>query len=289
MFPLLREIWVNLLGFPTRAGGPKLSAEEQIARARFYWRVLTARDTLLKEYCAKFHDAKHRPTALVLDTDAAKELCPEYARDAAARIRYSFCVYEPAKIFIRDLYRRTVEQPAVSYVLFFAGGTASGKSTASNAWHGKSRVDGTLSRFDEAHGQIRHAFAHGKQVIVTYIFCEIEIALRRAIERAVERGRALSLRRFAETHFHSQQTVLRLHECFGSRDDFHFRIIDKTGRDSLVCDLRSFDTLRYESLEVVFARAQAAYRTEILRREDKGQPLRPELLAAFGRDGRRVG
>jgi len=293
MFTTVKEIWANVLGFRMMGDRQAFTREEEIVRARFALNVLTEFDELRFRYTEQFKDEKSRLTALILDTDAAKELCPEYGTSPEGRIRYSVCAYGPAKMFIRRLFKQEAASKRVQIVLFSSGGTASGKSTAMKIWHARGRdvlvVDGTLSDLRTARTQVRYALRKKKIVIIAHVFSPVEIAMRRALDRAVERGRILTIDTFAQTHFKSQRTVFDMDDEFGNHPSFAIRILDRRSEQGSVSDLLFLKSNRYETFIRVLERSKQAFADECERRRLEGSPLPEDIKAAFLRVGRRVG
>ena len=81
-----------------------LSAEEAEVEARFAALVQTRLDAIIAEYHARFGN--------VIDTDRAREFCPDYCRLKASRTRFSRAVYQPAKALADEIYRRSIRSPA---------------------------------------------------------------------------------------------------------------------------------------------------------------------------------
>ena len=74
--------------FSTKDG---FSHEERLVRQKFDYYLRGNFKNLRALYRRRFQN--------VLNTDQAKELCDEYAANEAEKIRFSRCVYEPAKAF----------------------------------------------------------------------------------------------------------------------------------------------------------------------------------------------
>src|SRR5947209_7271746 len=87
------------------------SSEQELARYRFERRLSQNYKVLRREYWRK--------NPGVINTDAAKELCPEYAEN---RTEYSKCVYQPAKRFADQIFLEEMESGRHTQVTFLAGG-----------------------------------------------------------------------------------------------------------------------------------------------------------------------
>ena len=80
-----------------------LSADEAEVEARFAELVQTRLDALIARYHARFGN--------VIDTDRAREFCPDYCHSKASRTRFSRAVYQPAKALADEIYRRSIRAP----------------------------------------------------------------------------------------------------------------------------------------------------------------------------------
>ena len=260
------------------------TAEERLVREKF--------DFYLNRNFRKFRSIYLLRFQNVLNTDQAKELCEEYSANENEKIRFSRCVYAPAKAFITKLFRIEIAKKRVSAVMFLAGGAGSGKSTAVEGWKLDGNfppdllvVDGTLSDFNEAKSQIDLALSHKKSVIVIYVFCPVEKAVKLALDRAIKRGRGLPIPRLAQTHYDSQRTIFRLSADYHLNANVQFHVVDNTGVRPAASDMLSIVSQKYESLDAVTASAQSALHHEQHTREESGSPLPRNIQELFGQNG----
>ena len=197
-----------------------LSAEEAEVEARFAALVQTRLDAIIAEYHARFGN--------VIDTDRAREFCPEYGRSQTSRTRFSRAVYQPAKALADEIYRRSIRSADAAEgwrILFTSGGTGVGKSTALASLSEEPQpnddfdilVDGTLSDHRASQEKIRAALAVGHRVTVAHVHRAFAETVRMVVTRAVEIGRTVTLDNIAATHFRSRETLFRLVEEFGTR------------------------------------------------------------------------
>ncbi len=265
----------------------KWSKDERVVRARFERAIRTDYKKLKSAYLRRFGP--------VINTDSAKELSPEYGTDDG-RVRFSKCVYDPAKQLVDSIYAEEVVEERWATVMFLAGGAASGKTTAVAAWKNSTKnrkgnlnslltVDGTLSNLTAASQQIELALETGHVVTIFYIYCPVELALFRALNRAVDLGRVLTLERFAQTHFDAQRTVLSLHETHQSNAGVEFAFMSVRENSAENTDLQNILESRYESFEAVLALANEAFKNEQYRRKVEGNPLPERIIAAFSPAG----
>lgn len=277
----------TLLEFLNKAlGGPK---DTEIAADR-YWRTLQRNYASMREaYLNKFEN--------VINTDNAKELCPYYSKNRESRVKYSVALYPPAHELASRIFLERVQDRDVKSVIFLAGGAASGKSTAAEIYKPTTSarsvlyVDGTLSNYDKAEKQIRECVDRGKNVLIIYVFCPVQTAVRLALDRAIQRGRVISLETLAETHFYSQKTFLRLFDTFIGETLVHFKISDVTNlrhpKEETIAFLKEVE---YPVLDDLLTRVNHAYTHEHSRRfSGNGAKIPREIDKAFLAKGRRVG
>lgn len=169
----------------------------------------------------------------VINTDSAKLLYAPYADDPELRVQFSRAVYGPAKWLMNELFERRVRDPEVKDVLFLTGGTASGKSSwvqsAGAMWRDADLVvDGTLSNRSLTESQITSVIRSGKRTRVVFVACDVRIALKRAVLRALQIHRTLSLKVFAGSHFHCRRTMDFVLNEFGASPQFRMTVVENS-------------------------------------------------------------
>lgn len=159
----------------------------------------------------------------ILNTDAARELFPEYA----ANRTLSAQVHEPASTFVKNLYAEKLSQPTPqgynSTVVFTAGGTGAGKTSAieqasKNAGDNLNKAemiyDTNMNTFKSADDKIQQALDAGRDVRIFYTYRDpieslTEGALTRAskMEKNFGSGRTVPLSEHLKTHIGSRNTI----------------------------------------------------------------------------------
>jgi len=200
----------------------------------------------MKEEYATLKDA-HADTAggRVLNTDAARELFPEYK----ANRTLSADVHEPASQFIKDLYQEKLSNPTPAgldnTVVFTAGGTGAGKtstirqaSSSANDMLNKAEMiyDTNMNTFSSADKKINQALDAGRDVQIFYTYRDpvtslVEGALPRAsrMEAAYGSGRTVPIGEHLKTHVGSRETIQKLSEKYKDNPNVHISVIDNTG------------------------------------------------------------
>lgn len=178
-------------------------------------RLVDDPDRLMRDYAALEDSEGGR----VLNTDTARELSPEYLAD---RTR-SADVHEAASDTIKLLYEQKLAQPTPegfdSTVLFTAGGTGAGKTSALKARGqagGNPEIiyDTNMNTLSSAVDKIEQALTAGRDVDIVYVYRDpVDALVNGAIPRAqrqAERygsGRTVPLREHARTHSGVRPTI----------------------------------------------------------------------------------
>jgi hypothetical protein len=171
----------------------------------------------------------------ILNVDMARELSPEYAADRTL----SADVHEPASEFVKKMYtERLAEQPKegeLPTVLFTAGGTGAGKSSAIEGALGpiaeRAQIiyDTNMNSEASAASKIDQALDAGKDVHIAYVYRDPAEALTNgALPRAERMGRTVPLENHAETHAGSFETINKLQERYKDNPSVQFSIIDNS-------------------------------------------------------------
>lgn len=200
-------------------------------------RLVNDPDRLLRDYAALEDSDGGR----VLNTDTARELSPEYLAD---RTRSSD-VHEAASDTIKLLYEQKLAQPTPegfdSTVLFTAGGTGAGKTSALKARGevgGRPEIiyDTNMNTLSSAVDKIEQALAAGRDVDIVYVYRDpVDALTNGAIPRAqrqVERfgtGRTVPLREHARTHSGVRPTIEAIAARYADDPRVNIDVIDNSG------------------------------------------------------------
>ena len=190
-----------------------------------------------------FADYAQRPESdggRVLNTDTARELSPEYLAD---RTR-SADVHEAASETVKRLYAKKLAEPTpVGHdptVLFTAGGTGAGKSTAVRALSGAERppeivYDTNMNSYASAEKKVQQALDAGRDVSILYVYRDpIEALTGGALPRAERQraefgtGRTVPLSEHARTHLGVRDVIERLAEKYKDNPNVRIRAYDNS-------------------------------------------------------------
>lgn len=211
----------------------------------------------------------------VLNTDTARELSPDYLADRTK----SAAVHEPASNFIQRLYaEKLAEAPKPGedpVVLFTAGGTGAGKSTAVKNVLGEEAAraqivyDTNMNGTQSAVTKIDQALSAGKEVKIAYVHREPTEALEQgALKRAMRQegefgsGRTVPIEEHVNTHVGANNSAREIAAHYANDPRVTMRIIDNSrgaGRAQLI-DLEKLPHIDYNTThEEAVAALEAAH------------------------------
>lgn len=290
---LLRERMQRMLAAPTDASAAetarlnRTSAETEIAAAMREFEKATAPtgnpitdklgDKLRTDYSRAVEEYASLPDTkggTVLNTDTARELSADYLAD---RTR-SADVHEPASAFIKRLYAEKLAGPTPPgmerRVLFTAGGTGAGKTTAVNAMPdamGRPEItyDTNMNTAGSAIKKIEQALEAGREVRIAYVYADPEQAFQQAMDRANSQkakfgsGRTVPIVEHVATHVGVSKVIRDLVDRYRHDLRVNFQVIDNSrGRgNAALVELRDLPVVGDNGLrERLEAAAQEAHR-----------------------------
>lgn len=208
------------------AGQRGVSPEGSAIEQRFAAHIGADREGVFDEgkYAKAVEAYRQRPDSAegrIISTDVARELSPDYL----ANRTLSADVHEPASQFTKRYYADRLREPhgPDDYVLFTAGGTGAGKTSALRqagadlSEHAQIIYDTNMNRLRSSEEKINQALASGRQVRIAYVYREPEEALvNGALPRAERQrgefgsGRTVPLQEHYNTHVGAQATMRAL-------------------------------------------------------------------------------
>jgi hypothetical protein len=265
-------------------------------------------DKLRTDYSRAVQEYSEHPDTkggTVLNTDIARELSADYLAD---RTR-SADVHEPASAFVKRLYAEKLAGPTPEgterRVMFTAGGTGAGKTTAVNqltAEDGTPEItyDTNMNSMASSVKKIEQALAAGREVRIAFVYADPLQAFEQAIGRANRQkakfgsGRTVPIADHADTHIGVAKVIRELAEKYKDDPRVGFTFIDNSrGRgNAAVVDLREIPVVSDNGLrESLEAAAREAHRSA--RIDDatlagflgQAAPARPEGLGQALRRG----
>jgi hypothetical protein len=207
-------------------------------------RLITQSPELKQQYNALNLPHAETKGGRILNTDAARELFPEYA----ANRTLSAQVHEPASTFVKNLYAEKLSQPTPkgynSTVVFTAGGTGAGKTSAirtasasvgDNLNKAEMIYDTNMNTFKSADDKIQQALDAGRNVRIFYTYRDpVESLTKGALPRAsgMEKefgsGRTVPLSEHLKTHVGSRKTIDELAAKYKDNNNVQITAIDNS-------------------------------------------------------------
>lgn len=266
---LLNEKWVYAGDLKIPVNKLKLKDNELMDEAHFAAYI----QVNLKKASEKYKQMQGTLKGILLDLDLIRELYPQYEKisfNYPASVR---ATHVPAGIFLNYLYENlkyTYNKKKTPHLVLLAGGDGSGKTTMlktvaySLVLQADIIRDGTMRNFNLYKNIINEALVQGFRVEILYIFRPIEKSLENILER-LQKGhnRARPLFELMDSHFNSQQNVLKFHELYGSA--INIRVIDNSGSITEAhfvenpIDFLNSPTVKYTSENSVLERLIVAY------------------------------
>jgi hypothetical protein len=268
---------------------PDTGAQQEVARARAAFDKDTQptgnpitdalSERLRSDYkgaVAEYATLKDSHGGTVLNTDVARELSPDYLKD---RTR-SADVHEPASAFIKRLYAERLAAPTPAgherRVLFTAGGTGAGKTTAVAGLAGKGQpaeltYDTNMNGMASAVQKIDQALQAGREVRIAYVYADPLQAFEQAMSRAMNQkgnfgsGRTVPIVEHVRTHVGVSKVIRDIADRYRNDLRVDFKFIDNSrgrGNAAEVGDLREIPLVGDNGLrEKLEAAAQEAHRS----------------------------
>jgi hypothetical protein len=233
--------------------GRHLSTKEREVEARFARYLEDHTEQAIARYQEQFGKE--------INTDNARELSKDYApggieatdsQTKTARATWSNAVHEPASALVKEIYKRELKKPAgprqLDWVVFTAGGTAAGKTTAIKAVPGVAKVvqaaqiiyDSTLSSLRSSPEKITQALEAGKKVSIIYVHRDpVEAFVNGSLSQPDRMGRTIPLEVFLGTYIGAPKVVLQLAGKYKGDPRVAISVIDNSrGRGkAVVADL----------------------------------------------------
>jgi hypothetical protein len=194
---------------------------------------------LRQEYAA----IKESGGGKILNTDIARELSPHYLADRTK----SANVHEPSSQFIKRVYAEKLSNPTPkgmdNTVVFTAGGTGAGKTTALEAVKNISDsvkraemvYDTNMNKFETSDKKIQQALKGNRKVSIIYTYRDpVEAlengALKRANRQEKEHGtgRTVPIGEHLKTHIGALNTIHELQEKYKNNPKVKIQVIDNS-------------------------------------------------------------
>jgi len=205
----------------------------------YFQRLESQYPQLIEEYAAHPESKAGR----IINTDVAREMSPQYRED---RTR-SADVHEPSSKFMKRLFADKLSQPTPkgmdNTVVFSAGGTGAGKTTALTVLEkidpalAKAEMiyDTNMNKFSTADQKIKQALEAKRKVRIIYTYRDPAEALEHgALARATRMekekgsGRTVPIGEHLKTHMGSRQVIEELQKKYAKNRRVSIQIVDNS-------------------------------------------------------------
>jgi len=167
----------------------------------------------------------------IVSADDAKFIVPGFTPERSADY------HEPASAFVKNYYKTLLANPTSTHlpVVFTAGGTGAGKSTAlrghlKGSEHYTAVYDGNMAGYDSAKGKIDAALKTGRKVEIAYVDRNPVTAFKYGvIPRIKAEGRAITIKDHIQTHLDSRKVVSQIAEHYKGNKNVKVSVIDNNG------------------------------------------------------------
>jgi hypothetical protein len=229
--PDVPELLAGLDGESPIPRAEKLSTAERGIETRLANRIDENLDSAISEYAQLPESEGGR----ILNTDVARELSPEYRADRTK----SAAVHEPASYLVKRMYeRKLAEVPGPDQdarVLFSAGGTGAGKTTALEHMAGpmtkRAQIiyDTNMNTLDSAVRRVEQALKAGKEVSIMYTWRDpVDALTNGSLPRAMRMGRTVPINEHAKTHVGAAKVVKQLAELYAGDERVTVQVLDNS-------------------------------------------------------------
>jgi hypothetical protein len=210
-----------------------LSPEAQAVEARAIERVVMELDGLIEQYRERF--------GVVVGTDLARELFPDYTASLQSRLRFALAVQRSAAYVADEVYKRILSGPGLGDALFTAGGTGAGKTTAIRTSSQTSGLiseaaivyDSNFNSLSSAKAKVTLALEAGLRVIVIFVHRHpVEAYLEGVLPRSLVEGRTVSIEGHLRMHRDALKTFLRCQRFFAENPQAAFLVLNNTGHEA---------------------------------------------------------
>ena len=209
-----------------------LNEEQARVQARSLELFHSHKRGLIQQYRSRY--------GVLVGTDLAQEMFPDYARDRESRFRFAAAVQRAAAALADAIFDEIVSQSSGGVALFTAGGTGAGKTSsimrddvARPAFLTSTVIfDGNFNSVNSSKSKIDSVLARGCEVVVIFVHRHpVEAYLQGVIPRAKEQGRSVPVSGHIRMHKDSLKTCLKVGRHFADNPKVSFRVLNNTGHE----------------------------------------------------------
>ncbi len=201
---------------------------------------------LVAEYRSKF--------GIVVGTDFARELFPDYAVDLGSRLRFAAAVQRSAAALADLVFDQMLAEKKGSAVLFTAGGTGAGKTSSIRAngdfIDAGIIFDGNFNSWGSSKKRVEKSLQFGCKVAIIFVHRHpVEAYMQGVIPRALVEGRTVAIDAHLRMHSDSISTFLRINRKFADNKNVSCMVLNNTGHEirSFAADIDYLKSVKYDS------------------------------------------
>jgi hypothetical protein len=230
-----------------------LGEEEKLAEEKAIQLVKASPEELVAEYRKRY--------GIQVGTDLARELFQDYAASVESRLRLAGAVQRSAASVADMVFDKILSESSNGPVLFTAGGTGSGKTTAilsnieTNEVFQNATVifDGNFNSFKSSKERVDKALQTGCSVAIIFVHRHpVEAYMNGVLPRAHLQGRTVQVDAHIRMHKDSIKAFLRADKHYKDNKSVSFVVINNTGREqeSFVTSIDYLKSVRYDSTDL---------------------------------------
>lgn len=193
---------------------------------------------LVREDLAGLIGGYRQRFGLIVGTDYARELFAEYSASIESRLKFAAAIRRSASRVASAVFAQVLSERGKGMVLFTAGGTGVGKTTAIRSQAGQESLltharviyDSNFHRFESASRRVEMAINARSEVVVVFVHRHpVEAYLDGVVPRALVEGRTVPITGHLRMHRDALSTFLRVRAVFAADRRTSFIVLNNTG------------------------------------------------------------
>lgn len=228
-----------------------LNSEEREVQERAIGLLKTDNGRLIAEY--------RLLNGVLVGTDLAREMFPEYTASIESRLKYALAVQKTAANLADQVFEQIVREDTPGAAYFTAGGTGAGKTTALKPELMKRAgvvYDSNFNSEKSAFGKVDAALSARRSVVVLFVHRHpVEAYLKGVIPRATREGRTVSIEGHLRLHRDVLKTVRKALKTYAQDSRVGILVTNNTGHEveasSVIADaIEYMKGIRYDEEEL---------------------------------------
>lgn len=228
-----------------------LSPEENAVQDKSIALLKSDSARLIAEYRVKF--------GVLVGTDLAREMFPDYSESLDSRLRYAPAVQRAAAALADMIFEQIVSELDGGVAFFTGGGTGAGKTT-SIMRDGETQevfqaadviLDGNFNSFKPSKSKIDAVLERQCKVLVVFVHRHpVAAYIKGVIPRAREQGRTVPIHGHLRMHKDSIATFLKVQRHFADNQNVSFIVLNNTGheQEAFRSNVDYLKAVKYDSL-----------------------------------------